>query len=95
MTPDEIQWYDHRGNRITSGENFTFLEGNTRLIIQNLEVYDNGYYKAVVSRSSLPANATTGFRLEITGISSLEPLYMDQEEMELFLSSPYTSCRCT
>ena len=67
MTPDEITWYDFNGNMITSGENLTLLEDNTRLIIRNLDVYDNGYYEVVISRPSHPANITRNIRLEILG----------------------------
>lgn len=56
---------------ITAGENFTLQEGNTLLIIENLNLYDNGHYQIMISRQvNLFINATnitTSLQLEIIG----------------------------
>ena len=71
VRPDEIQWYRptgyiiyvHQRLRIYLGEN------STRLYITSADPADTGYFRAVITRTSPPANATAAIFMTVIGIT--------------------------
>ena len=73
LSTNEIVWYglNRNGNQITSGGRFQLQNGNTILVISNVELTDRGTYRIDIclNISGPCVQATTTIELSVSGIA--------------------------
>ena len=69
---NEIVWYGPNRNRITSGGRFQLLNGNTILVISNVQLTDRGTYRIDICRTIIVlqscVQATTTIVLNVLSV---------------------------